>query len=125
MFWQRSYRVVVAINLLTILVQAIFAGQMLGGDDLAVTMHAYTTALIVLITVIHLSLSIVLKAKGVAPSWLIFTNAGLVAAVVLEGLCGRFHYIAIHVPLALAIFGGVLRHLLWSLRQTVSAAVGA
>jgi hypothetical protein len=118
MSWMKTYRTVVLINLLLIFAQFGFAGQMLAGRSGAIAIHGFTGVLLLFIALVQASLSILLKAKSIGPSWLVVANVGIIVAEVIEAVCGHFHYLALHVPLALAIFGGVMRQLFWAMRET-------
>jgi hypothetical protein len=122
MTWMKTYRTVVLINLLLIFAQFGFAGQMLAGSSAAIRFHGFTGVLLVLIALIQAAVSIVLKAKGIGPSWLVGANVGVIVAVAIEAVCGHFHYLALHVPLALGIFAGVMRQLFWAVRETRTAS---
>lgn len=118
MRWVRTYRVVASLNLLIVVAQFVSAGLMLEGNDSAMSIHGFTAALIVLVTLLQTAVSMRLRAKCGAPFGLIGTNLGLLAGEGIEGVCGYFHILAIHVPLAAAILAGVHRQFLWSLRET-------
>jgi hypothetical protein len=118
MTWMKTYRTVVLINLVVIFAQFSLAGQMLSGRVSAFTIHGFTGVLLVLIALVQAVLSISLKAKNIGPTWLVVANLGIIAAEVIEAACGHFHNLAVHVPLALAIFGGVMRQLFWAVRET-------
>ena len=60
---------------------------------------------------------IALKVKGMCPAWLVLSNIGILLAEVVEAACGHFHILAVHVPLGLAIFGGITRQLYWAMRE--------
>jgi hypothetical protein len=118
MAWMKTYRTVVLINLLLIFAQFGFAGQMLAGRSTAIAIHGFTGVLLVLIALVQAALSIVLKAKSIGPTWLVVANVGIIVAEAIEAVCGHFHYLALHVPLALGIFAGVMRQLFWAMRET-------
>jgi hypothetical protein len=111
---QKPYRAIVLINLLVVFIQFVFAGQMLGGSDSAVTTHGATGVLLVLIAVVQTTASVFMRIQGVCPRWLVLANIGILLAEVVEAVCGHFHVVALHVPLAVAIFGGIMRQLFWS-----------
>jgi hypothetical protein len=111
---QKPYRAIVLINLLVVFIQFVFAGQMLGGSDSAVTTHGATGVLLVLIAVVQTTVSVFMRIQGVCPRWLVPANIGILLADVVEAVCGHFHVVAVHVPLAVAIFGGIMRQLFWS-----------
>jgi hypothetical protein len=118
MTWMKTYRTVVLINLLMIFAQFGLAGQMLGGRGSAVAIHGFTGVLLVLLALVQTALSIGLKTKSIGPTWLVVANVGIIVAEVIEAACGHFHNLALHVPLALAIFGGAIRQLFWAVRET-------
>jgi hypothetical protein len=122
MSWMKTYRTVVLINLLVIFTQFGLAGQILGGRGSAVTIHGFTGVLLVLIALVQAALSIGLKANRIGPTWLVVANVGIIVAEVIEAACGHFHNLALHVPLALAIFGGVMRQFFWAVRETPTAS---
>jgi hypothetical protein len=122
MTWMKTYRTVVLINLVVIFAQFSLAGQMLRGRVSAFTIHGFTGVLLVLIALVQAVLSMGLKAKSIGPTWLVLANVGIIVAEVIEAACGHFHYLAVHVPLALAIFGGVMRQLFWAVRETTAAS---
>jgi hypothetical protein len=103
----KGLRAILVVNLLIIFVQFAFAGLMIGGNDLAVNLHGPTGLLLVLVALIQMSLVVAMKMKGSCPTWLVAANVGLIVAEVVEAICGHFHNTALHVPLALAIFGAV------------------
>jgi hypothetical protein len=105
------------VNLLTMLAQAVFAGRMLGGDDLSANLHEKTAKLLVMIGVAQLVLMIVVWHKGQGSLGLVRANAGTLLAEILEFALGHFHHVAIHVPLGLAIFGGTVRQVLWVMSE--------
>ena len=104
---------ILAANLLVIFVQFAFAGLMIGGNDLAVNLHGPTGLLLVIVALIQMLLVIAMKLKGICPTWMVVANVGIIVAEVIEAICGHFHNTALHVPLALAIFGAVMRQWFW------------
>lgn len=100
-----------AVQVATILVQATFAGMMIGGSRHAAPLHELTGKLLVLVCLGQMLLAVALRVKGRCPLW-IPVASGVLAAEVLEFSAGHFHHVALHVPLGVAIFGGALRQLL-------------
>jgi hypothetical protein len=117
----KRYRAIALFNLLIVFLQFILAGQMLGGSDFAVNLHSATGLLLILIAIIQATVAIVLRRKGIGPTWLIATNIGIILAEAIEAVCGHLHLVALHIPLALAIFGGFMRPLFWSVREAPAA----
>jgi hypothetical protein len=114
-------RVVLILNVLTMLLQALFAGRMLGGDDQSANFHEFTARALVLLTASQMMLAILLRLRRGCPTWVPIASGGLLVAEVLEFALGHFHSVALHVPLGLAIFGGAIRQLLWSVQEARQA----
>jgi hypothetical protein len=110
-------RIVLVSNVLTMLLQASFAGRMLGGDDRSANFHEFTAKVLVLLTVSQIVLAVLLRLRKGCPIWVPVASGVLLAAEVLEFALGHFHSVALHVPLGLAIFGGAIRQLLWAVRE--------
>jgi hypothetical protein len=66
-------------------------------------------------------LAIALRVKAGCPVWVPVASGGLLAAEIVEFAAGHFHNVALHVPLGVAIFGGVLRQLFWATREATDA----
>jgi hypothetical protein len=115
-------RIVLILNVLTMLLQALFAGRMLGGDDQSTNLHEFTAKALVLLTASQIVLAILLRLRRGCPTWVPAAGGVLLAAEVLEFALGHFHSVALHVPLGLAIFGGAIRQLLWSLQEARQAS---
>lgn len=110
-------RVLIVVNVIVMLVQAMWAGRMLGGDARSVELHELTAKVLVLLgTAIALSM---ILARRVAkfPRSLLISSVGLVIAEILEFALGHMNLVAFHVPLGLAIFGGAVRQMVWVLQQ--------
>jgi len=101
--------------------QATFAGRMLGGDDLSANLHELTAKILVLVGVAQLVLMVILRRKGGCPLSLVRASAGVLMAEILEFALGHLHHVAFHVPLGLAIFGGAVRQLLWVMSRKNAA----
>lgn len=121
MIWMKTFRAVVVLNLLIVFVQFGFAGQMLSGSDSAVSLHGITGTLLVVVALVQTGISVALRAKRIAPTWVVLTNLGLVLAEAAEDVLGHFHNLALHIPFAVAIFAGIMRQLFWSLQESRAA----
>jgi hypothetical protein len=80
-------------------------------------LHGPTGLLLILVALTQLSLVIAIKRKSLCPTWLVAANAGIIVALVIEAVCCHYHVLGVHVPLGLAIFGGVMRQLFWTMRE--------
>jgi hypothetical protein len=117
----KGLRAILLVNLLVIFVQFSFVGLMIGGNDLAVNLHGATGLLLILVMLIQMPLVVAMKMKAICPAWVVVANVGIIVAEVIETICGHFHNTALHVPLALAIFGGVMRQLSWAMLEVKTA----
>ncbi|MCU1263471.1 MAG: hypothetical protein JWO80_6356 [Bryobacterales bacterium] len=113
----KTLRVALILNVLIMLIQAAFAGRMLGGDGQALKLHEATAKVLVLLACGQVLLAGALRVKARCPLWVPLAAGALLAAEVLEFAAGHFHNVALHVPLGVAIFGGALRQLFWSMRE--------
>jgi hypothetical protein len=110
-------RIVLIGSVLTMLVQATFAGKMLGGDDQAANLHEMTAKVLVLLGCVQLGMAILLRSMNLCPRWLVAASALLLIAEVAEFALGHLHYVIVHVPLGVGIFGGAVRQLVWSVTK--------
>jgi hypothetical protein len=105
------------VQVAAILIQATFAGMMIGGSQQAAHLHELTGKILVILSCAQTLLAISLRAKDACPLWIPVASGGLLTAEAIEFSAGHFHYVALHVPLGVAIFGGALRQLLWATRE--------
>ena len=110
----KIYRGVLIVNVTAMLLQSLFAGRLLGGDALSLLLHERTAKFLVLLALAQLMLAIYLRIQSNFPRWILLASAGLLLAEVIEFAAGDLHRLALHVPLGVAIFGGMLRQLMWS-----------
>jgi hypothetical protein len=110
-------RIVLIGTVLTMLVQATFAGKMLGGDDQAANLHELTAKILILLGCAQIGMAILLRSRNLCPRWLVAASALLLIAEVAEFAMGHLHYVMVHVPLGVGIFGGAVRQLVWSVTK--------
>lgn len=113
----KTLRIILLVHVSILLIQALFAGIMIGGDHRGAILHEFTARVLVPLALFQMVVAIALKAKARCPAWVPIASGGILAAEVIEFSAGHFHYVALHVPLGVAIFGGVLRQLLWAARE--------
>jgi hypothetical protein len=114
-------RVVLVIHLLAVLTQGTLAGMFLSGSGMALSWHAMTARALVGLCLIQIALTVLLRVRGACPTWLPVAAIAVLLAEVLETYSGYRGILAVHVPLALGIFGGIMRQLFWVVRGTRSA----
>jgi hypothetical protein len=118
----KIYRGVLIVNVTAMLLQSLFAGKLLGGDAGSLLLHERTAKVLVLLAVTQLMLAVYLRMRSNFPRWIPIASAGLLLAEVIEFAAGDLHKLAVHVPLGVAIFGGMLRQLLWSAGASAHSA---
>ncbi len=114
-------RVVLLIHLLAVLAQGTLAGMFLSGSGVALSLHEMTARGLVGICLLQIAITVLLRARGGCPTWVLISGIGILLAEVLETYSGYRGILAIHVPLALGIFGGIMRQLFWVVRGRLSA----
>ena len=118
----KIYRGVLIVNVTAMLLQSLFAGKLLGGDAGSLLLHERTAKVLVLLAVTQLMLAVYLRMRSNFPRWIPIASAGLLLGEVIEFAAGDLHKLAVHVPLGVAIFGGMLRQLLWSAGPSAHSA---
>lgn len=114
----KGLRIVMALHVSILLIQATFAGMMIGGNHQAHNLHELTAKVLVPLAFVQVLIAIALRVNARCPLWVPMASAGLLVAEIIEFSAGHFHNAALHVPLGVAIFGGALRQLLWATRET-------
>src|SRR5258708_23119634 len=114
----RMYRGVLLVSVAGMLVQAVVAGRILTGNGGAVVVHERTGKLLVIMVCVQLMVAIYMRLRKLCPLWVPLASAGLLLAEVIEFAAGDVHNVALYIPLGVAIFGGFLRQLLWSTRES-------
>jgi hypothetical protein len=114
-------RVVLLIHLLAVLAQATLAGMFLSGSGVALSRHEITARALVGICLFQIAITVLLRVRGGCPTWVLISVIAIFLAEVLETYSGYHGILVLHVPLALGIFGGIMRQLFWAGRGTRSA----
>ncbi len=108
-----SYRGLLVTNLLLMLAQAAFAGRLIDGDARSLLLHRWNAELLVLLGVVQLTVAILLWRKGIAPRAFVFANGGFLVGEIFTFGAGELHILVLHVPLAIVLFGGLVRQMFW------------
>jgi hypothetical protein len=111
-------RVVLLIHLLAVITQGTLAGMFLSGSGTALSLHEMTARALMGICLLQIAITVLLRARGGCPAWLLISAIAILLAEVLETYSGYRGILAVHVPLALGIFGGIMRQLFWAVRGT-------
>ena len=108
-------RGVLAIHLLTVVSLGALAGMFLSGTDTAVALHELFGRFLVGICLIQITLTALLRARQMCPIWLLPNAIGIFIAELLETYAGYHQILVLHVPLAILIFGGIMRQSFWAM----------
>ena len=107
-------RSVLAIHLLTVVLLGALAGMFLSGNDTAVALHEIASRFLLGICLLQIALTALLRARSRCPAWILFSAFGILIAELLETYAGYRRILVLHVPLAILIFGGIMRQLFWA-----------
>jgi hypothetical protein len=114
-------RVVLLIHMLAVTAQATLAGMFLSGSGMALLRHEMTARAVVGICLLQIAITVLLRVRGGCPTWMPISSIAVLLAEVLETYSGYRGILVLHVPLALGIFGGIMRQLFWAVRGAGSA----
>jgi hypothetical protein len=101
-------RVFVGVLTLLVFIQAILAGQFIGGNSAGLDWHRVNGLVILLVAAAQLVPAIWLWRRN-GPAWPAITTALLLVAVVIQLFLGFGNEVSAHVPLGVAIFGFAMR----------------
>ena len=108
-------RVLLSLQALAVLTQAVFAGQFLSGVDAQVVFHERLGWVIFALSVAQIAVAAVLLRVG-APLWLLVASIFIFIAEGLQVGTGYGRFLGVHIPLGVFVFGVVTWLMLWSLR---------
>src|SRR5437879_3632182 len=94
----QTFRVLVTLNVMTMVIQAGFAGRMIGGDHQSFSLHESTAKILVLLACSQVMIAFMLRRKYLCPLWVPLASCGLLVAEVIEYAAGHLHHVAWHVP---------------------------
>ena len=120
-------RVVLLVHLLTVVAEGALAGMFLSGSN-TVALHEIAGRVLVAICLLQIAITVVLKVRGRCPAWVLPSAIFIFLAEVLEIYAGYRRILVLHVPLAILIFGGIMRQLFWAVgtgRATTQASVSS
>lgn len=109
-----ALRSVLAIHLLTVVFLGALAGMFLSGNDTAVALHEIASRVLVVVCLVQIALTVLLRARHACPAWMLPSAIGILIAELVEIYAGYQRILILHVPLAILIFGGIMRHLFWA-----------
>lgn len=114
--WVIAMRTIISLHLATVLLQAFTAGGLLDGVAGQGALHGTGSAAVHLAGLIQLIVAVLYWRPGRGVLWPVFASLLLLVAGGVQSAMGGSGILAVHVPLALVLFGGVGAMLAWSLR---------
>ncbi len=111
---------ILILHLLLVAAQAFIAGSFMSGNDAAVFFHALVARLIFGICVLQIAVTILLRRRGGCPNWVLVSAFAILICEVIEMYCGVRRILTMHIPLALGIYGGIMRQGFWAIRESRS-----
>ena len=105
----RWIRWLVLVNLGLVALQALSAGFLMSGSGPAIILHARVARALLLGALTQAVAASVLCWRGRVPAWVAGAGIGLLVIVVLQIGTGRTKRYWLHVPIAVGLFGGLLR----------------
>jgi hypothetical protein len=106
----RWIRLLVLVNLGLIALQAVSAGFVMSGSGPAILLHARGGLALGLGALFQVSAAVVLWVRRRAPGWVVRSALMVFVLVVLQIGAGHTKRYWFHVPVGVALFGGLLRH---------------
>ncbi|MEU0519942.1 hypothetical protein [Streptosporangium sp. NPDC006007] len=105
-------RIVVALNAVAILVQAVTAGRLLNGG--AAGAHAMGAGAVHLLGLVQLVAAVVLWRPGRGPGRPALASLALLLLGFAQSAVGGAGNTALHVPFGVTLFGGVVAMVVWT-----------
>jgi hypothetical protein len=104
----RAIQVLLRVLAVLVFAQPVFAGLLLDGNESWREWHSLNgEAVIPLLTLVVLVLTVVAWRAGHAPGWMPVASVAVLATLVVQIIMGDTSNLAIHVPLGVAILGGI------------------
>lgn len=111
-----AFRLGTVVNIVAMLTQALFAGEILAASAPGQEHHIVMAKFLVLWGVLQLAFAFAMKVTKLCPRWLLASAVGILLAEIIEFGLGETNHVLLYVPLAVAIFGGAVRQLLWAMQ---------
>lgn len=115
--WQSAmalgFRVAAIGQTIAVLGQALLAGLALSGNAGALSAHMANGALALVIALLQVLFAVPLKISNHLPGWALVASLGLSFGEVIQMASGRLHLFAVHLPLGLALFAGLVSLVFW------------
>jgi hypothetical protein len=106
-----TFRAAVFGQTIAVLGQALLAGLAISGDARALAAHMINGGLALLISGVQVVFGVLMKSQ--LPRWALIASVALFLGEGIQMASGRLHLFAVHLPLGLALFAGLVPLVLW------------
>lgn len=104
----RAIQVLLRVLAVLVFAQPVFAGLLLDGQETWRDWHGLNgMAVIPLLTLVLIVLATVAWRAGHAPGWMPLVGVGMLVVLVVQNVVGSISVLWLHVPLGVAILGGL------------------
>ncbi|GAA2755716.1 hypothetical protein [Actinopolymorpha rutila] len=103
-----AFRTLVALQSVAIFVQAITAGMIVAGRSGAKDLHGGTATLAFAFSLLTLVAAILVWKPGGGSARIIVPSAVMLVLIAVQAVLGGAHQKLVHVPLGVALFGGII-----------------
>lgn len=110
-----ALRVLIILNGLAILAQALFAGMFIGGDAAMRNVHGMGAFAVLILGVVQLVVAVLYWRPWRGSGFPALASLVLVLAAVVQSITGGSGVTAVHVPLGMLMFGLVIWLVVWAL----------
>jgi hypothetical protein len=107
-------RILVLVETVLLLNQAVYAGQFLGGDFAALVRHARNADAAGTVALLQVIAAVLLRRSGGGPAWPIWACAGLLVGIAGQIGLGYANVLTLHVPLGVAVTAGTGGLAIWA-----------
>jgi hypothetical protein len=108
---------ILIVHLLAVVAQAVTSGTFMSGNHAAVGAHVLVSRILLGICLLQIAVTIILRRRGGCPNWALISAFAILVFEGLEIYFGVRRELILHVPLALGIYGGIMRQAFWAIRE--------
>jgi hypothetical protein len=101
--------VMTVLLILTVLLEATTMGLYLSGHDSMLSLHRSGAIVAIVFALAQVVAALLYVARNRAARPILGTSVGMLIALILQMAFGFTHNVAVHIPLGVAIFGGLIR----------------
>jgi hypothetical protein len=110
-----AFKAVAALNTLSVLVQAVTAGQLMSGGT--ATLHGTGAFAVHVLGLVQLVVAVLMWRPGRRAGWPALVSAAVLLLGFVQSALGGSGVVAVHVPLGMTLFGLSVWLLVWAWRR--------